>query len=106
MGRAIADPAPERCLTGQWAVVTGASEGIGLGIAEAFARAGAGVVLVARRQERLDAARLQIEQVAPGAEVRTLCADASSVTEIDNAFSALDTQLPFLNVFVANAGRG
>jgi NAD(P)-dependent dehydrogenase (short-subunit alcohol dehydrogenase family) len=71
-----------------------------------LAAAGAGVVLVARRRERLDAARRNVEQIAPGVEVRTLCADVSSVPEIEDVFSVLDAQLPCLNVFVANAGRG
>src|SRR3954470_5719712 len=66
-------------LAGQWAVVTGSSEGIGLGIAEGLARAGAGVALVARRADRLDAARRGIEAVAPGAQVHTVQADVSSL---------------------------
>ena len=47
-------------LTGKVAVVTGGSSGIGLAIAGFLADAGAKVVLVARRQDRLDAAVQQI----------------------------------------------
>jgi NAD(P)-dependent dehydrogenase (short-subunit alcohol dehydrogenase family) len=43
-------------LTGRTAVVTGASRGIGLAIAQAIAEAGGNVVLTSRSQEAADAA--------------------------------------------------
>ncbi|MEW6130619.1 MAG: SDR family NAD(P)-dependent oxidoreductase [Acidobacteriota bacterium] len=49
-------------LTGQTAIVTGASSGIGEAIARHLARDGATVVITARRQERLDKLKLEIEQ--------------------------------------------
>src|SRR4051812_43177743 len=48
-------------LTGRVFVVTGASSGIGLATAVLLSRLGARIVLVARNQERLAAARLQLE---------------------------------------------
>ena len=47
-------------LTGQVALVTGASSGLGVRFAEVLARAGAAVVLVARRADRLTAVKADI----------------------------------------------
>ena len=61
-------------LGGKVALVTGASAGLGLEMAEAFATAGADLVVTARRQQRLDevAARLQREY---GVRVLPVAAD-------------------------------
>lgn len=47
-------------LTGRTAIITGASRGIGLAIAQQLAAAGAHVVLTARRQEAADEAAAQV----------------------------------------------
>ncbi|GHC84745.1 SDR family NAD(P)-dependent oxidoreductase [Streptomyces violaceochromogenes] len=53
-------------LTGRTAVVTGASRGIGLAIAQAIAAVGANVVLTSRSQEAADAAAAQVGDTAIG----------------------------------------
>ena len=50
-------------LSGKKALVTGASKGIGAGIAIAMAKAGADIVLVGRSKESLKATRDAIEKV-------------------------------------------
>jgi NAD(P)-dependent dehydrogenase (short-subunit alcohol dehydrogenase family) len=53
-------------LTGRTAIVTGASRGIGLAVAQRLASAGANVVVTSRTQERADAAAAQIGDQALG----------------------------------------
>lgn len=60
-------------LKGKSALVTGGSAGLGAEMGYALAMAGARVLLVARRQDKLDAVKARIE--AAGGEVETLAAD-------------------------------
>ena len=57
------DPRLALPLLGQWALVTGASKGIGFAIAEEFVRAGANVVLVARHEDVLKEAADEIKAI-------------------------------------------
>jgi short-subunit dehydrogenase len=61
---------------GPWAVIAGASEGIGAAFAHALARRGTNVVLVARRPEPLEALALELR--GAGIEVRTLPLDLAT----------------------------
>jgi len=97
----------EQPLSGQWALVTGASKGIGFGIAQRLVGAGANVVLVARNVEALDDARLRLENAAgAGQELVVRSVDTSDRDSIVDLFDWVRADLPGLNVFVANAGSG
>lgn len=96
---------PTTDLTGQWAVVTGASKGIGLGIAEALAGAGANVVLVARTEDQLSATAADLAGRSAGSIVPVV-ADTADAGSIGALFDRLENELPQLNIFVANAGYG
>lgn len=97
----------QRPLEGQWAVVTGATKGIGRAIAERFIAGGASVVLVARGRDALEEAEAAMRAAAgPGQEVVPVVADMGSRASIDELFDVVDERLPHLNIFVANAGTG
>src|SRR5690349_6305013 len=61
-------------LTGRVAIITGASQGIGEGIAEVLAREGANLVISARRQEQLDEISARLKK-AYSTEVLPIAAD-------------------------------
>ncbi len=92
---------PERY--GTYALVTGASEGIGQCFAEELAKAGMNVVLVARRQDRLDALAKALE-----ARYKVLCpvivADLSSAEQMDGLLEI--TEKLDMGLLVCNAGFG
>jgi len=64
-------------LTGRTAIITGASRGIGLAIAQQLAAAGANVVLTARKQEAADAAAAQVGAHALGVGAHAVDEDAA-----------------------------
>jgi glucose 1-dehydrogenase len=91
----------------QWTVVTGGSMGIGLGIARRFREAGAHVVLVARRADALAEAAAHLEHSAStGQRIITHQADTSDPDSIGALFDFLDTEIPRVDTYVANAGSG
>ena len=91
-------------LSGKAAVVTGASKGIGLGIARAFAREGANVVVTARTREAIDAAAAQIAAEF-GVEAHGVASDVSTADGCE-AIAAAARRLGGADIFVSNAGTG
>ncbi len=89
-------------LTGQVALVTGASSGLGAHFAEVLAENGAAVALVARRHERLDALKARIESV--GGRARAISADVCARGDMRAAFDAAEAQLGTVTILVNNAG--
>ena len=73
-------------LSGKVALITGASSGIGAQQAMALSAAGASVVLLGRRQLKLDALKLQIE--AHGGQASTVVADLSDMSILDEIVSS------------------
>jgi short-subunit dehydrogenase len=89
-------------LTGATAIVTGGSRGIGPHIAQALARHGARVALVARTGPELeDNARRLCEA---GAEVIAVAADITSADERRAVVDAVENRLGPVDVLVNNAG--
>jgi short-subunit dehydrogenase len=91
---------------GAWALVAGASEGLGAAFARALARRGMNLVLVARRPEPLE--RLAHElRAEPGVEVRTHALDlaaADSVAALSRATALLEVGVAIYNAAYAPLG--
>jgi NAD(P)-dependent dehydrogenase (short-subunit alcohol dehydrogenase family) len=86
-------------LTGRTALVTGASKGIGLGIAKWLAAEGVNVCLVSRSADALDAGAAEIRRIANVA-VKTLAADLSKPADRQKVVDAF----PDIDILVNNAG--
>ncbi len=90
-------------LDGQTALVTGASKGIGLACARELAGFGADVLLVAREEAQLDAARAELEEDFPGRRIAALAADLAEHEQRLEVFDWI-ADLGGLNVLVNNVG--
>ncbi|WP_040796409.1 SDR family NAD(P)-dependent oxidoreductase [Nocardia higoensis] len=94
-------------LAGQTALITGASEGIGLGIAEAMVGAGADVLISARRREKLELAQKQLRDLAvAGQRVEIAEVDVRDPASVEALYATVDAEFGELNILVANAGAG
>jgi NAD(P)-dependent dehydrogenase (short-subunit alcohol dehydrogenase family) len=89
-------------VTGQRVLVTGASSGIGAGLAEEFARRGAVVGICARRQERLDEVLERCRVHSP--ESRRWVCDLSDPAVVDGLASSALEELGGVDILVNNAG--
>jgi 3-oxoacyl-[acyl-carrier protein] reductase len=87
-------------LAGQVAVVTGSSRGIGRSIAEHLARAGARVAVVARAEDRAQAAAAEL----PGEGHRAYACDVARSEDVDALVKRVEQDLGPLDILVNNAG--
>jgi 3-oxoacyl-[acyl-carrier protein] reductase len=89
-------------LTGEVALVTGASSGLGWRFAEVLAAHGASVVLAARRMERLEDLKARI--VARGGRAETVALDVTERDRIAHAFEAAEQAFGTVTLLINNAG--
>lgn len=93
----------EKILTGQTAIVTGASRGLGYAIAERLAKAGAKVHLIARNQGGVEEAAAKLT-AATGAQAKAWAADVGDAESLGNAIGAILKESPTVEILVNNAG--
>ena len=89
---------------GRWALVTGASAGIGVALARELATHGVRLILTARRKDRLDA--LAAELSAKGCEVRTVAADLNDPAGPLQIYDATEGAGLVVDILIDNAGLG
>ncbi|MBP3671112.1 MAG: SDR family oxidoreductase [Bacteroidaceae bacterium] len=92
-------------LKGQVAVVTGASAGLGLQMAKAFANQGANLVLLARRQNLLEENARAISQEY-GVEVLPIVCDITITEQVQNAVKKTIEHFGRVDILLNNAGTG
>ncbi|MFN7431698.1 MAG: SDR family oxidoreductase [Betaproteobacteria bacterium] len=102
---------------GRVVLVTGGSSGIGLAAAHKLAAAGAITVIVGREQDKLDAAKAEIEAALKeaaagkkkgadnGGQVITLSADLADMASCDRMVAELVERFGGVDVLINNAGR-
>jgi uncharacterized protein len=88
----------------RWAVVTGASSGLGRGLADRLAKRGMSLVLTGRNEARLDEAAHQIRRAAPRVKVETIAADLSTSSGVSALLDHVGDRP--IEVLVNNAGFG
>ncbi len=93
-------------ISGKCAILTGGSTGIGYAIAERFARRGANIFLIARREEKLQQAVDELKGKAVDSSQRFgyFVADVSSLAEVEEAFKAAEAECGPPAVLVNSAG--
>lgn len=89
-------------LTGKSAVVTGASSGLGVQFAKALARQGADLALMARRADKLETVKSEIEQM--GVRCLAIPCDVTKTDNIKQAVKQIEAAFGKVDILVNNAG--
>ena len=85
-------------LKGKVAVVTGASSGLGVQMAKGFAEQGADLAILARRVERLEELKKELEE--KGVKVLAIKCDVTSTEDIDNAAKQVEEEFGKVDILV------
>lgn len=87
-----------------YALITGASAGIGLGVAQELVRQGFGVVLHGHLADELAQAKESLERATPGAAVRLLVMDARTATPTEMAAAVKSLDGLHVSILMNNVG--
>ncbi len=91
-------------LKGRKAIITGASQGFGLAVAEAFLKQGAAVTLCARQNKNLEAAIADLKKTFVDSTIASVCADVSKPGDVERLVQTADQQMGGIDIIVSNAG--
>src|ERR1700745_530048 len=92
-------------LDGKSAVITGGSKGLGLAIAEEYAKSGADVAILARDRGTLAEAKAKIQAGAPGRKVAAISCDVSKAADIRKTYDQIISEFGKIDIYVNNAGQ-
>ncbi|EGK00766.1 SDR family NAD(P)-dependent oxidoreductase [Dysgonomonas gadei] len=93
-----------KLLVNKNAVITGGSDGIGLGIAKSFAENGANLILVGRELEKLEQVKAELSKYET--QIHVISEDLSDTDRIADLSRKVLSIFPFIDVLVNNAGIG
>lgn len=93
-------------MTRQKILITGASSGLGAGMARAFAAKGRDLALCARRADRLDELKAELSQRYPGITVAVAALDVNDHEQVPKVFAELSDELGGIDRIIVNAGIG
>lgn len=93
-------------MTRQRILITGASSGLGAGMARAFAAKGRDLALCARRVDRLEELKAELNQRFPGVTVAVAQLDVNDHEQVPVVFHALAAELGGVDRVIVNAGIG
>lgn len=97
-------PAKNLKKLGQWAVVTGATDGIGKAYAVAFAKKGLNVVLISRTESKLQDVKKEIDEKNSGVDVKYIVCDYSNFDKKAQAAVSSEIRDLDIGVLVNNVG--
>ena len=87
-------------------LITGASSGLGEGMARIFAAKGRNLALCARRMDRLEALKAELEEKHPDIRVLIKPLDVADYDQVFAVFDAFRTELGSIDRVLVNAGMG
>lgn len=87
-------------------LITGASSGLGMGLAREFAARGATLALCARRTDRLEALAAELTSAHPGCRVFVRALDVNDHAAVNEVFDAFAVDLGGVDRVIVNAGIG
>lgn len=87
-------------------LITGASSGLGAGMAKLFAQNGSDLALCARRTEKLEALKAEILAIAPNTRIELAPLDVTDYAAVFDVFREFRTAFGVIDRVIVNAGVG